>query len=156
MKEKASEDRTTLEINYFFGDSGTGKTFTALHSHDRENIYRVTDYKYPFDNYQGQEVIIFDEFRDSFNITSMLTYLDHYAYTILPARYNNKYALYKYVYIISNVSPFEQYSQYDERSQKAFLRRITNIIEFTENDLIYWSKAGKILEILPNPKNMID
>ena len=60
-------------------------------------MYRVTDYKHPFDSYCGEEVLVLEEFRSDFPIGSILNYLDIYPIQ-LPAGYNNKQACYHYVW----------------------------------------------------------
>lgn len=52
-----------LEITYIFGKTGSGKTRSVMDKYGYANVYRVTDYKHPFDTYDGQDVIIFEEFR---------------------------------------------------------------------------------------------
>ena len=58
-----------------------------------ENVYHVTNYDHPFDDYRGQNVILFDEFRSSLPVADMLKYLDGYP-LMLPCRYSNKVACY--------------------------------------------------------------
>ena len=43
--------RLDLEVYYIFGATGTGKTRGVLEKNGYSNVYRVTDYKHPFDNY---------------------------------------------------------------------------------------------------------
>ena len=79
------------------------------------NVYAVNNYKHPFDLYFGEYVMLFDEFSSnssvgSIRIQDMNNYLDGYPIA-LPARYNNKQACYKKVYIISNLDLREQYKQ---------------------------------------------
>lgn len=62
------------------------------------NVFRITDYTHPFDNYKNQEVVIFEEFRSSLKIQDMLNYLDDYPCELV-ARYNNKIACYLTAYI---------------------------------------------------------
>ena len=54
-----------LEVTYIFGKTGSGKTRGVMDRYGYENCYRVTDYKHPFDTYDGQDVLIFEEFRCS-------------------------------------------------------------------------------------------
>ena len=126
-----------MEVEYWYGETGQGKTRTVMEKYGYENVYRVTNYKYPFDGYRGQDVIIFEEFHDSLKIQEMLTYLDGYPLD-LPCRYNNKVACYTKVYILSNVAFDEQYRdifrEYPE-TFRAFRRRISCIKEFGENGL---------------------
>lgn len=117
-----------LEVSYIYGATGVGKTRTVMEHFGYENVYRVTNYKNPFDNYNGQDVILFDEFRSSLPISDMLVYLDGYPVN-LPCRYSDKPALYTKVYIISNISLEKQYvevQKYEPETYKAFLRRFTN------------------------------
>ena len=95
-----------------------------------ENVFRVTDYVHPFDDYRGQNVIVFEEFRSSIPIEKMLILLDGYP-TTLPCRYSNKVACYETVFILSNIPIEQQYksTQYNEpETYNAFLRRI-NFVE---------------------------
>ena len=103
-----------------------------------ENVYRVTDYKHPFDTYKGQDILIFEEFHSNIKIQDMLNYLDGYPLD-LPCRYNNKVACYTKVYITSNMSLRDQYvniqREYEE-TWNAFLRRIGTVKTFGQNGLI--------------------
>lgn len=126
-----------LTVEYWFGDTGLGKTRTVMERYGYENVYRVTDYKYPFDGYKGQDVLVFEEFYNSIRIQEMLTYLDGYPLD-LPCRYANKTACYTKVYILSNVPFDEQYREIFRDNRKtfdAFCRRISCIKEFTKDGL---------------------
>ena len=93
-----------LTVSYIFGATGTGKTRSVMEKYGYENCYRVTDYKHPFDTYDGQDVIIFEEFRSSLKCGDMLCYLDGYP-LLLPCRYFNRQACYTKVFILSNIPP---------------------------------------------------
>ncbi|MDF2988295.1 MAG: putative replication protein [Eubacterium sp.] len=124
--------RLDLEVIYISGATGTGKTRGVLESNGYANVYRVTDYLHPFDGYNCQPVICFDEFRSSLKLKEMLIYCDIYPIE-LPSRYANKFACFKKVYIISNWSLDKQYSEIqkdDEESWKALLRRIHKVIVY--------------------------
>ena len=119
-----------------FGDSGTGKTRSIFASHKPEDICRITDYGgkngTKFDAYHGQPVLVFEEFHSQIPIAAMLNYLDIYPLQ-LPARYHDRTACYTTVYITSNISLDEQYTEV-QRSEletwRAFLRRIGCVKEF--------------------------
>lgn len=119
-----------LTIVYLFGKTGAGKTRSVMEMYSYQ-CYRVTDYKHPFDSYDGQDVIIFEEFRSSLKHGDMLSYLDGYP-VLLPCRYFNRWACYTKVYIISNISPVDQYNGVDSESRNAFFRRISKVIEFSD------------------------
>lgn len=131
--------RSTLRLNlkenvtYVYGASGTGKTSGIFEKHGYLNVYRVTDYKHPFDSYNGQKVLVFEEFRNSLKIEDMLNYLDIYP-LMLPARYGDKVACYETVYIVSNWSLEQQYEtvQKEHKSTyEALMRRITTVRHYT-------------------------
>lgn len=132
IQEKYKNEWRNIKVTYIHGDTGSGKTRSVMETYGYSNVYRVTDYLHPFDSYKGQNVVIFEEYRSSFRIGDVLNYLDGYPLE-LPCRYNNKYACYTQVYIISNISLSQQYTglQVDEYgSYLAFLRRIHKILHF--------------------------
>lgn len=118
-----------LTVTYMFGKTGSGKTRSVMEKYGYENCYRVTDYKHPFDTYEGQDVLIFEEFRGGLKHGDMLNYLDGYP-LLLPCRYRNRQACYTKVYILSNIAPDAQYQNIDDESRNAFFRRIHIVIEF--------------------------
>lgn len=118
--------RTKLKVYYIWGKSGTGKTSGILDAHGDENVYRVTNYKHPFDGYAGESVILFDEFRSSLPLADMLEYLDIYPVS-LPSRYADKVACYETAYIVSNYPLEKQYPEVQRDCPEdwaPFMRRI--------------------------------
>ena len=119
-----------LDVNYIWGPTGSGKTRFVKDKYGYSNVYTVSDYYHPFDMYQGQDVILFEEFRSSLRISDMLKYLDGYPVE-LPARYINKTACFTKVFFCTNIDLRAQYRdiQKDEpETWKAFLRRINNVM----------------------------
>lgn len=139
LTEKYRETvRLDLEVVYISGATGTGKTRGVLEKNGYSNVFRVTDYAHPFDGYNCQSVIAFEEFRSSMKISEMLMYCDIFPLE-LPARFSNKYACYNTVYIISNWSLEKQYIEVqrgDKESWEAFLRRIHKVIVYSEDGSI--------------------
>lgn len=130
--------RLDLKVIYISGATGTGKTRGVLDEHGDGNVYRVSDYLHPFDGYECQPVMAFDEFRSSLKLSDMLHYCDIYPIQ-LPARYANKFACYETVYIISNWELEEQYSEVQQEtpeSWKAFLRRIHEVRTYDKDGTI--------------------
>lgn len=103
--------REELTVTYVQGSTRVGKTRSAIEHHGFPNTCRaIMSEKYPFDDYHGQEAIIFDEFRENVSLEKMLVYLDRLPCK-LPARYYNRTAAYTSAYVVSNW-PFErQYAQ---------------------------------------------
>ena len=133
-----------LEVTYIYGETETGKTRYVLDTYGYENVYKITNYEHPFDAYETQDVILFDEFRSSLPLKDMLQYLEGYPCR-LPARYAERQACYTRVFLISNI-PFEkQYINIQETESKswcAFRRRITKYLNFVKKnkDLPYFDK----------------
>ena len=125
---------------YLSGTTGSGKTRTIMETYGYSNVYRVTDYKNPFDSYNYQPVILFDEFRSDISCKDMLKYLDGYPIE-LPCRYSNKQACYTITFIVSNIPLEQQFIdiKYNEKETfHAFLRRIDNVIFFSENKKVFY------------------
>jgi hypothetical protein len=130
-QEKYKNTLRFLDVTYIYGKTGTGKTRGVMEKYDYD-VYRITDYHHPFDNYSGQEAIIFEEFRSDLKIQDMLNYLDIYPLD-LPCRYNNKKACYTKVFIITNIMLEEQYPNVQKEfpeTWNAFLRRIKKVEVF--------------------------
>lgn len=147
---KADEYKSTfrdLDVQYWYGVTGSGKTRTVLEHFGYENVYRVSDYTHPFDSYKCQDVLVLDEFRSDLKIGLMLNLLDGYPLD-LPCRYNNKTACFTKVYIISNI-PLEQQYVNIQREQSetwlAFCRRINVVKYFNEKGL---QKYGTVHDFL--------
>lgn len=133
--------RLNLKVHYITGKTGKGKSRDILDVHGDENVYRVTDYLHPFDSYQCQEVIVFEEFRSSIRLQDMLNYLDIYP-VILPARYSPKVGCFTEIYVVSNWTFEMQYSElqkdYEQRSSyEAWIRRFNGVVkEYTDTGII--------------------
>lgn len=137
-EEEYREKWRDLEVYYIWGKTGVGKTRSVMEKYGYRNVYRVTNYAHPFDQYKGQDVILFDEFRSSLLISEMLKNLDGYP-LMLPCRYADKVACYTKVFVVSNIPMEQQYPnvQRDEpETYQAFLRRFNSsgIMEMLPED----------------------
>lgn len=129
LREKYKSVRRELDVTYIYGPSRSGKTRSVMDKYGYDKVYRVTDYKHPFDNYNGQDIIIFEEFRSSLRLEEMLNYLDNYPVE-LRCRYANKQALYTTVFVISNIALTDQYPGSDNRDLDAFYHRFNRVRHF--------------------------
>lgn len=142
MRNRLGEFRQLQECVYIYGASRTGKTSFVRDKYGFKNVYRMSDYGdinrgERFDSYVGQDVILFEEFRNSMRLDRMLYYLDDYL-PELPARNQNKVGLFTKAYFCTNVPLNCQYKhQRDAESETwfAFLKRITAVYNFN------WSKT---------------
>lgn len=102
-----------LTVVWLCGKTGCGKSHTFIdlcNEYGVDNVYRVTDYLNPFDNYSGQDIVFFEEYRGQFRLADFLQYLDKYPQE-LRARYSNAFALWTNVYISSPLTPYELYNK---------------------------------------------
>lgn len=91
----------------------------------------------PFDSYQGQQTILFDEFRpDDWPITDMNMYCDKWPCT-LNCRYYNKEAAWINVFICANSNPENWWPNDSYLLRDAFFRRILNIYEVKSKEEIF-------------------
>lgn len=147
--EYATKDREIVVV-YVTGPSGAGKTRAIHEEFGAQNICRITSYRngtVHFDNYRGQDVLVFEEFSGQIPITEMLNYLDRYPLK-LPARYMDRQACYTKVFITSNLELSELYKHEQQKhpeTWKAFLRRISKIKKYTKN--------GDVIESSPSERN---
>ena len=126
LEERYCNQWRDLEVTYLWGPTGVGKTRGIMEKYGYSNVYRVTNYDHPFDDYKGQDVILFEEFRSSLPIQDMLKYLDGYP-LMLPCRYSNKAACFTKVYLVSNIPLSAQYPNVqvsEPETYRAFCRRI--------------------------------
>lgn len=148
LSEKYLKEEREVEVIYLYGATGTGKTRSIFDSNEISDICRITNYgnsanAVKFDAYHGQGVLVFEEFHGQISIFDMLNYLDRYP-VILPARYTDRVCCCHKIYITSNIPLEAQYPsiQYEKPEVwKAFLRRITKVVEFTEDgstEIIGW------------------
>ena len=105
-----------LQVFYITGPTGVGKTRFVMEHFGYENVYKVSDYKHPYDEYEGQDVILYDEFRSSIPISKMLDALDGYPLSLY-ARYSNKIACFTKVFIVSNEPLNNQYPIIQDEQQ---------------------------------------
>lgn len=151
IEERYKKTFRKMEVEYICGITGSGKTRGIMEQYGYENVYRVTDYKHPFDQYQQQDVVIFEEFRSSMPLSDMLNLLDGYP-VVLPCRYSNKIACYTKVYILTNIQLTEQYPEVQSKyieSWKAFLRRISRVKEYSERFIFEFASVDKYFKAEP-------
>ncbi|GHV17829.1 hypothetical protein FACS18949_14800 [Clostridia bacterium] len=133
LNEQYKLEFRKLDVSYVFGRTATGKTRFIMETYGYDNVYRTTSYRNCFDRYNGQKVLLLDEFRGELPLSFMLNVLDGYPLS-LNARYTDRQACYDKVFIVSNedlrgLYTWERLNQRD--SYEAFLRRIHHVIVYT-------------------------
>lgn len=127
----SQEDRE-VTVHYLWGKPGLGKTRSVLDG-DRSQIFRVTNYEHPFDDYSGQSTLILDEFAGQLPFQLLLNVLDRYPCK-LPCRFHDTWAGWTTVWIISNKPLERQYQDVEPQVRAALDRRITTNEEFKSNE----------------------
>ncbi len=128
--EKLSREFRKVEVIVHAGDSGTGKTRTAMESHAAENIFKVEGSEmHWFDGYQGEDILIIDDYSNDIKITRLLNLLDGYKLR-LPIKGSFTYARWTKVYITTNLTREELHPLAKNAHIKALNRRITQWINF--------------------------
>jgi len=127
-----------VEVTYIWGKTGTGKTRGILYDDNgnyNQDVYRATNAKNPFDMYDGEDIIVFEEFRSQFTCRDMLNWIDGHP-VMLPARYADRMAQFTKVYILSNWDFKRQYESVQTSSPETYAaweRRI-NHVRFVETE----------------------
>lgn len=141
----SQEDRE-VTVHYVWGKPGLGKTRSVLDG-DRSQIFRVTNYQHPFDDYAGQRVLVLDEFDSQLPFQLLLNVLDRYPCK-LPCRYRDAWAGWTTVWIISNKPLEKQYQDVDSEVRAALDRRISDYREFHEQSDEEWFAEDSWLDSL--------
>lgn len=138
IQDEHKNKRREVEVTYIWGPPGVGKTRFVMDTFGDDKVYRVTDYSHPFDSYNGEDIIAFEEFRTSIPIEDMLKYLDIYRVEA-PARYFNRQLIFTKVFILTNIDLRAQYKYYqlnEPMTWKGFLRRINYVWTMTGQDTV--------------------
>lgn len=151
--EEFKNKRREVHCEYWYGDAGAGKTsgvFDKYGGYDK--VYRIVDNRDPWDGYRGQDIVLFDDFRDwNFDISILLKWLDNYPLE-LRCRYANKQACFTKVYFTSNV-PFDQIytdtQRFDRMTWQAFCRRFDCIKEFKNGCIVDYKSMEEYMNRSP-------
>ncbi len=140
-----------VEVTYIYGNGGVGKTSAIYKKHGFKNVFFVSRYeKYLFEGYDYQDVIVFDEYDSQIKVTEMNRLLDIYPITLrgLGKEYQ---ACYTKVYILSNISPSEQYKDDKDvkKTQLQAWRRRLNFICRLDEDGRYHVEKETVYEDVP-------
>lgn len=116
---------------YLWGPPGCGKTSRVLAECRQAGLsaFRVVDYQHPFDGYRGEDVLVLDDYSGGLGISLLLSVLDRYPLR-LPARYQDRVALFTRVYVIANIALENQYVGFGiSKAQEAALKRRFEVVE---------------------------
>lgn len=153
----SKELRHELKVIYLSGSAGVGKTRYIYDTYDISDIYRVSDYTNPFDNYKGQKILVLDEYDNQLPIQLLLNVIDIYP-MLLPARYHDKWVCYDKVYIISNHEYDKVFGMYNHEINKAVKRRINLITPYMtfDNVVEVYKELDKFNDYRDRDYTMVD
>jgi len=138
-------DKRTVRCTYIHGKPRIGKTTYVTEKYDPKEFYRVSSYKNPFDSYAYQKVLILDEYDSQLDIEYVNNIVDKFPCE-LSCRFKNKWAGWESVYIISNISLDEQYTNQHTEKRLAFKDRFHDVVNFN----VTQKKTVQQLSALPD------
>jgi len=110
------------KVYVLYGPTGTGKSHRAWQAAGLD-AYPKSSTSIYWDGYQGQEVVVMDEFRGRIGIEHLLTWFDKY-----PISVQNKFGgcvlNAKKIFVTSNIHPNDWFPDLDETTKAALLRRL--------------------------------
>ncbi len=120
-----------VETEVITGPTGCGKTRKVMEEHP--NCFKIQgDQLRWFDGYEGEDVLLIDEYANDVKITTLLGLLDGYRLR-LPVKGGFTYANWTKVYMTTNLRELNDQAKQEHR--KALGRRITKTTS-------YWEHAG--------------
>ena len=123
--QKPKSEPREIEVFILWGPTSTGKTHRVRTAFP--GVYNVVPGRGPWDQYEGQQEILFDEFDCSkWPIRDMNRYCDKWPCK-LDCRYADNFAAWSKVFICANDPPTSWWQEEGPKPRNAFLRRITQI-----------------------------
>jgi hypothetical protein len=125
LNKRRAKKYRPIEVEVLYGPTGTGKTTRAM----KEADFKIEGSRLEWwDGYDGEKVIVIDEYNNDVKITRLLNILDNWKLS-LPVKGGFTQAKYEKVIITTNLTPEEFHNQAKECHRKALFRRINRWIE---------------------------
>ncbi|AQR57898.1 replicase [Molossus molossus circovirus 2] len=133
-QKQARKGYNKKNVRVYWGETGTGKTRSALEEFPDAFICTAGITGLWWDGYDGEETVIIDEFRgNNCPLSMLLTILDGYASQV-SIRGGSKILYAKTIIITSNIHPDEWYVNSDDYSKAALKRRIDSTLFFSNKE----------------------
>ena len=148
----SKQDRD-IEVIYVYGKAGKGKSTYVKKETINDRVFRVDTFDLSaFSNYQGENVLVIDEFKGQFKIQTLNKLLDSFPVKLRGLN-SLVFARYTKVYIISNFHYKDLYK--DEQVEnidqyKGFVRRLHRVIKLVDYKLPPIIERDTIFEDIPN------
>jgi hypothetical protein len=118
-------------VHVYWGRTGTGKTRFVHDQVQDERFWSPGDFKW-FDGYDGQPIVIIDDYRGEYELPLFLKLCDRYPMQV-PIKGGFVNWAPRKIYITSNTSPDTWYSNADNWSFQAFRRRLTLVSQINSD-----------------------
>lgn len=132
-KDSSEGKELTREVETFvyFGETGTGKTYSAVTEH--KDVFKLSTYdrdRLWFDGYYGQKTLVIDEFSPRrMDLFQLLQICDRYELNV-PTKGGHAAAKWNRVIITSNLDPSTWYVNANAEHRRALFRRIKGVKQF--------------------------
>ncbi len=150
LNSKYTEQGRNVRTTFIYGPPGVGKTQSVFKEYGFKNVFRVSFYgKFQFNGYNGEKVLLFDEFAGQVNLGWLNQILDKYPLK-LEVKGGHKIACYDKVFICSNLPFTEIYKNYIDNEHKLYesvYRRIHFIYRVDDNGKFIKEKDSEFEEI---------
>lgn len=145
IKNFSTKERD-IQVHANLGDPGCGKTRSVYDTYGFENVYKLNTNSNGalwFDGYEGQDVLLIDDFKGWIKYTELLTILDRYPYRC-QIKGGFTYANWTKVIITSNYEVDKWYNEnVDMRALKRRINKVTwNLKKF------HYEQHGMIRELV--------
>lgn len=127
--KKQGAQRDDVRVFWYYGLPGTGKT-TRLLGEFGDLVYRVTDYDTPWDGYEGQPIVMLEDFAGAIRWSVLLSLMEPWPMQ-LHARYANTWSNIRELYVVSNDRPSELYPGITGKRRMALYRRLEVVTDVT-------------------------
>ncbi len=125
----------TVVVTVLVGDPGSGKTRYVYDTHGFDNVFSLElgGSQVWFDGYDGQSVLLIDDFYGGMRYNYLLRLLDIYPMDV-PVKGDFVSAMWSHVYITSNAVPRDWYSEEKIVDISALCRRIHCFYNFVNGE----------------------
>lgn len=129
LDKKKSKGYHKKTVKVYYGKTGTGKTHSAMDEFPDACIVSQGVTGFWWNDYDGEECVVMDEFRGTIPLSQLLRILDGYSCTV-DVKGGTKQLKANTIIITSNVHPRDWYKNADIESIKALFRRLNEIRYF--------------------------
>lgn len=124
-----------IQVELHYGEAGTGKTRQVYERFEQDDIYFMPPGQHNwFDGYDGQSVLVLDDFDGKMPLNALLRRIDRYPVQ-LPIKGSFVWRRAKTIVITSNMHPGDWYEWANRLPQKkALYRRFTKVLRYSEGE----------------------